>query len=473
MSASSRFLRSALTEQNPFIATDEVAGWMATLRRRSAFDVERIPFDGLRGWSFADDTGNLVHESGRFFGIEGISIETSHQWVSTWDQPIINQPETGLLGFVVREQGGILYFLTQAKAEPGNINGLQLSPTVQATRSNYSRVHRGQSTPYLDLFLESAPTSVLVDSLQPEQGGRFLRKQNRNLIVEVIGELPVLEHYCWLTLGQLQRLVREDNCINMDARSVLSCIPYFDLQNRRGMGSDLAVERERLSEFGRELLDSSFHVRDELNAVGEIVDWVTDLKRQCRLSVELVPLKDVREWERDESSIYHRDRRYFEVIAVGVSGGHREVEAWTQPMVKPQQTGIVAFLCRKVGGVMQFLIQAKLEPGNFDILELAPTVQCITGSYSEAPADKRPEFLDYVIDAPESAIRFSAFQSEEGGRFYCEENRNLVIEVGEDFTDEVPPYFRWMTLNEIRQLITYSSYLNVEARSLVSCLGFR
>jgi len=49
----------------------------------------------------------------------------------------------------------------------------------------------------------------------------------------------------------------------------------------------------------------------------------------------------------------------------------------------------------------------------------------------------------------------------------------MVIEVGDEFPEAVPPYFRWMTLNEIRQMITYSSYLNVEARSLVSCLGFR
>ena len=31
----------------------------------------------------------------------------------------------------------------QAKVEPGNINSIQLSPTLQATRSNYTKAHGG------------------------------------------------------------------------------------------------------------------------------------------------------------------------------------------------------------------------------------------------------------------------------------------------------------------------------------------
>ena len=43
-------------------------------------------------------------------------------------------------------------YLLQAKAEPGNINKIQISPTVQATKSNYTRVHGGKEIPYLRYF---------------------------------------------------------------------------------------------------------------------------------------------------------------------------------------------------------------------------------------------------------------------------------------------------------------------------------
>jgi oxidase EvaA len=50
--------------------------------------------------------------------------------VSTWSQPIINQPEVGYLGFIVKKINGVMHFLIQAKIEPGNVNCVQLSPTI-------------------------------------------------------------------------------------------------------------------------------------------------------------------------------------------------------------------------------------------------------------------------------------------------------------------------------------------------------
>lgn len=72
--------------------------------------------------------------------------------VASWDQPIINQPEVGYLGFIVKEFNGVLHFLMQAKIEPGNVNHVQLSPTIQATRSNYTQVHQGAKRYILSTF---------------------------------------------------------------------------------------------------------------------------------------------------------------------------------------------------------------------------------------------------------------------------------------------------------------------------------
>ena len=73
----------------------------------------------------------------------------------------------------------------QAKAEPGNINTYQLSPTVQATRSNYLQLHGGKRTLYLEFFIDHSKTEVLIDQLQSEQGARFYRKRNRNIIIRI------------------------------------------------------------------------------------------------------------------------------------------------------------------------------------------------------------------------------------------------------------------------------------------------
>ena len=72
----------------------------------------------------------------------------------------------------------------QAKPEPGNINKLQFSPTVQATKSNYSRVHSGKKVNYINFFKNLKKKNILVNSIQSEQGGRYLFKYNRNLMIK-------------------------------------------------------------------------------------------------------------------------------------------------------------------------------------------------------------------------------------------------------------------------------------------------
>ena len=73
----------------------------------------------------------------------------------------------------------------QAKIEPGNVNNVQLSPTLQATKSNYTRAHQGKSPAYLEYFVNATPYQILLDQLQSEQGARFLRKRNRNIILVI------------------------------------------------------------------------------------------------------------------------------------------------------------------------------------------------------------------------------------------------------------------------------------------------
>ena len=50
-------------------------------------------------------------------------------------------------------------------------------------------------------------------------------------------------------------------------------------------------------------------------------------------------------------------------------------------MVEPCQEGLCAFVCKELDGVLHLAVQAKLECGNQDIIELAPTVQTLTGNY--------------------------------------------------------------------------------------------
>ena len=113
--------KSLVTLENPFNTTDEVLVWIKRRNREVAVKVEPVPFAALKGWHFDGVTGDLQHDSGKFFSIVGLDVYTNTGSVSHWQQPIINQPEVGYLGIICKEFDGVLYFLLQAKIEPGNV----------------------------------------------------------------------------------------------------------------------------------------------------------------------------------------------------------------------------------------------------------------------------------------------------------------------------------------------------------------
>lgn len=464
------FLKSALTVDNPMMSTDQFMDWLEEKKAVTHHKIKQIPFSDLNNWGFDESTGNLVHDSGKFFSIEGISIKTNWGNVKEWQQPIINQPEIGFLGIITKKIDGILYFLMQAKIEPGNINAVQISPTLQATKSNYTKVHQGNAPRYLEYFIEQRPdVNVLLDQLQSEQGARFFKKRNRNIIIEVSSDIELGEEFCWLTLGQIKDLLTYDNIINMDTRTVISGIPYGNIDTLNQIDN-----YSKANNYERDLLTSELDDKNALNTIEAIISWITRLKAFAELDVKQMPLKNVVNWQNDNMSIYHKDRKYFEVIAVNVEIGNREVSSWSQPLVKSAQEGLIAFIVKKINGVYHFLVQAKMESGNFDIIELAPTVQCLTGNYRKGQNEYEVPYIDCVLN-PENygaKVHYSTYQSEEGGRFYKEQNKNMIVEVFDDFGVTVDDKYNWMTLNQIKTFIKFNNYLNIQSRSLLSAVKF-
>lgn len=430
---------AALEGRVPGVA--DVRAWLGERRDATRFQVGRIPFAELDGWSFDGPTGNLVHDSGRFFTVEGLRVSIDGDRPREWQQPIICQFEVGILGILAKRFDGVLHFLMQAKMEPGNPNLLQLSPTVQATRSNYTKVHRGASVRYLEYFTGGEPVRVLADVLQSEHGAWFCRKRNRNMIVEATGDVPEHEDFRWLTLGQLAGLLHLDNVVNMDARSVLACMP--------GAGGPTALHSDV-----------------------ELRSWIAAERSRHIVTTERVPRAGLRHWVQGPWSIDHEERRHFRVVAVSVRAGNREVTRWTQPLFEPYETGIVAYVTRTFEGVPHVLARARVEGGFLDTVELGPTVQAIPGNYAHVPASERPAFLDLVSSADPSRVRYSAVHSEEGGRFLNAESRYMVVEADEDEAPIDPPAgFRWVTPGQLTMLAQHSHYLNVQARSLLACLN--
>jgi len=445
---STAFINSALNQDK----IEYVLEWIKKKNDALKINVNKIDFRKAKLWSI--NNTDLKHDTGRFFKIEGVNVKTNDK-VKEWDQPIINQNEIGYLGFIIKKIDGVLKFLVQAKVEPGNINFVQLSPSVQATKSNYNKVHEGRSPYYLNYFQNVKRENIIVDQLHSEQGSRFLKKRNRNTIIYVDDEIKLNDNFLWLTLGQLNKLIQLNNVVNMDSRTVLSCIQYFN---------NSQTNEAYILNLKNKIFLNSYIEEFCMNSIEDILMFVTSQKFKKSLQITKKKIINLDNWSIEKDQIIHTSKRFFKVIAVDVEIEGREVSLWSQPMIEPLEDGICVFICKRINGVLHIAIQSKVECGSFDTLELAPSIQTsITDE--KTYSDEEIPFISFIQEKKGIVIHDS-FQSEEGGRFYKEQNRNVIIE-SDSIPLELPENFIWLTLSQLNYFTKFNNILNIQTRNLI------
>jgi dTDP-4-dehydro-6-deoxy-alpha-D-glucopyranose 2,3-dehydratase len=469
------FLISSLVDYNPDVSTEKVINLLRELNLHQHFEVEQIPISELRGWKREKKTGDIVHESGGFFSIRGISVSSDIGKRKSWCQPIIDQPEIGILGLLAKKTNGILYFLVQMKAEPGNINTYQISPTVQATYSNYTQVHKGRKVLYIEYFLNSSEVTVLIDQHQSEQGGKFYKKRNRNMIVLLKNDLDIEldPSFQWMTLRQIKELLMLDNYVNMDLRSILSIITYhsdsekeispvsYEKLNETILNNNIVSES--VDSINIRLLHSSICKQPSNKLNGDILSTISCMRRKYSIQRELIPLNNITNWESDDNTIHHSSDDSFSVIGVRINTNDREITSWDQPIIKQDKIGLSGMVTKIIQEKLYFLVQMKIECGLIDIIEYGPTVQ--SDFYNKSQTVK---FSDLFTTPIKSAVYFNVVHSEEGGRFYKYQNKNILIETNEIRKMDNCDFYTWATSFELKKLMSEGLYVNIECRSILS-----
>jgi oxidase EvaA len=218
-----RLIASAARE-----ATDPspILSWREALIRQLDFSAALIGLAELREWGQNED-GNIVHASRQFFSIEGVRVgNATSREVYSWDQPIYNQIEGGILALVAQETPGAgIQFLLHAKAEPGSIGWLQLCPTIQCTQSNLKRAHKGRRPPMAELLLAEHGVRLVYSALHNEEGGRFWRKSNENRLIFVSDQWllkPEYNFFQWASLSQIKALAITDNVLSPFVKSIVA-----------------------------------------------------------------------------------------------------------------------------------------------------------------------------------------------------------------------------------------------------------
>ena len=462
-------LLRSLLERKGIYSINQALELLKNKTNTSALALEKISFSDLKGWYFNDEFGDIRHKTGKFFQIQGFEIKIiENNREIKWSQPIINQPEIGFLGCLTKEINGILYFLIQAKVEPGNINSAQYSPTLQATRSNFTQEHRGAKPPYLSEFMNIEDSLVLSDQLQSEHGTRFLKKRNRNLIIfnKEIRYDP--ESFIWLTLAQIKELCKLDNIINMDLKSVIGSLNLsFDPDLLRRIYKEYSLKE---NSFGYKMLNSLSNKNFNIEKKIFIESWLSNHKFNNNIELKKLPINELQDWEFEDKEISHYSDKFFSVNWISVNIKGREVLKWDQPIFEVKDIGIICFFTRFINGSYYFLVQAKKEFGLIDSIELGPTIMATPSNYNNP--EKEIPFYKYFCSIPKKDYKFNAISSEEGGRFLRDQNEHIIIECKENFKEDIPNNFLWISYIQLMELMLNTNTVNVQARTLLSSINY-
>jgi oxidase EvaA len=204
--------------------------WFLEQKENCSMTITDIPLSECKGWKVNSKTGWIQHDSGEFFMVQGVRVghSSDREVKGGWDQPILTQVgfNGGLLGLLRQRIDGIPHYLVEAKAEPGNPDKIQISPSLQATFSNLKQAHGGKK-PRLSEFFEFPEENhgtVLFSQWMSEDGGRLHLKRNKGMLVELPSaiKLEISETYRWVSLFQLKELIKQNSWVNPHIRGIIS-----------------------------------------------------------------------------------------------------------------------------------------------------------------------------------------------------------------------------------------------------------
>ena len=167
----------------------------------------------------------------------------------------------------------------------------------------------------------------------------------------------------------------------------------------------------------RERLQASLVV--EPRDPSELLEWLEARRKDVPFSAHLIPLRDVADWQQaDNGNIISTTGQFFRIEGVRVKSapGVREISGWDQPIFTQSEGGVLALLCRETPARgVEFLLQAKADPGNIGYLQFCPTIQSTWENIRGLKGARRAPFAE-CLDAVRQYPRDLQVETQRGGK---------------------------------------------------------
>lgn len=392
---------------------------------KADFKLRKITLAEQSQWSIRK--GALSHFSNGFFHVAGIKNRRSDE-----EHLVFYQPQSALTGLALFRDGPDLYFLLQARIEPGLGNIAQYGPTIQSTAANFMQMHGGKETSYVEYFRSFSPlANPLGNTIQFDLGQRYFQKQKMLSYVELARQVATEENMIWAPLPLLAAVLASDNFLNPDLRSLLSAFDWDLYLHPQAARQQLCENpaSDRLA-FSANLLGSD--------------EW------------RLTTLDQLRAWRIQPGGIADVSNSGIWVDMFHVSAYTREVREWSQPLMCCANQGLVVQFVRMVDGRYEFLLSFDHEFGISGQRVALPSLVIYPG-----------DNVDDLTPAPagDTPLR-EMFLTEEGGRFFRNESLYRVVLAAPGL--QTAEHQQWVTAPALQAILKSSSQASLQLRCTAS-----
>ena len=228
---------------------------------------------------------------------------------------------------------------------------------------------------------------------------------------------------------------------------------------------------KKLLDFINEMIKFSHLENTDINSV---LNWVKQRQKKVKTKSKVINLNKCNDWFFDKNSnLHHKSHQFFKVMAVETKGASgREVKSWSQPVLTQKHGGVLAFISRQTKRYgTQFLIDAKIEPGDDSIIKISPSFQATQSNMNKAHGGKRPNFYDIVIENKGAELVYYTIHNEEGARFWKKSNWNVIVKLINPYDKRIKgKNYKWVSLKQLKKLALRNRCVNPFVKTILFML---
>ena len=199
----------------------------------------------------------------------------------------------------------------------------------------------------------------------------------------------------------------------------------------------------------------------QFGSIKDIDSWYEQQLRTNLMHSTVIPLLECKGWSLDKNgALVHESGGFFRVDGCRVFGTvDREVATgWDQPVLTQvgYDGGILGLVRQRFNGVPHYLVEAKAEPGNYNIVQISTTVQATFSNLQRMHKGSQTPYSNIFLEPEKHPVKilWEQWTSEDGGRLFNKRNRSMLVEYAQNETLALcAERFRWVSLYQLKWLI--------------------